>query len=179
MLKKPDGEGTDAPAKETRSGTISGEIKSKKEQNNNIVIEVLAPGEEKARSYFVQYDPKIKGPIPEILKAVRAAKVGDKVVFDWEATGHGPAIVKFEVLKKPKRRQEVTAVGYAEMLQPENLAMHRALAGLALLLLPGVADAQPRKLDPTKYGWHTDYAAAKAEAKRTGKPIFLVFRCEP
>ena len=28
-------------------------------------------------------------------------------------------------------------------------------------------------------GWHTDYAAAKAEAKRTGKPMFVVFRCEP
>jgi hypothetical protein len=58
--------------------------------------------------------------------------------------------------------------------------MHRTLAGLALLLLPGIAEAQPPlKVDPAKYGWHTDYAAAKAEAKRTGKPIFLVFRCEP
>ena len=27
--------------------------------------------------------------------------------------------------------------------------------------------------------WQTDLATAKAEAKRTGKPIFLVFRCEP
>jgi len=61
---------------------------------------VLAPGEEKARSYFVQYDQKIKGPLPDVLKAVRAASVGDQVVFDWEATGHGPAIVKFEVQKK-------------------------------------------------------------------------------
>jgi hypothetical protein len=58
--------------------------------------------------------------------------------------------------------------------------MHRALAGVAVLLAAGVADAQPpRKADPAKYGWHTDLAAAKAEAKRTGKPIFLVFRCEP
>ena len=37
----------------------------------------------------------------------------------------------------------------------------------------------PPKFDAAKFGWHTDYAAAKAEAKRTGKPIFLVFRCEP
>ncbi|MCI0702613.1 MAG: hypothetical protein L0241_16135 [Planctomycetia bacterium] len=95
VLKKPDG-----PVPEKRSGTIAGEIKSKKEQGNNIVIEVLAPGEEKARSYFVQHDPKLKAPIPSVLKVVREAKVGDKVVFDWEATGHGPAIVKFEVLKK-------------------------------------------------------------------------------
>ena len=28
-------------------------------------------------------------------------------------------------------------------------------------------------------GWHTDYATAKAEAKRTGKPLFVTFRCEP
>ena len=97
VLKKGDG---DAKGDAKRSGTVSGEIKSKKEQNNNVVIEVLAPGEEKARSYFVQHDPKVKGPIPEVLKAVRAAGVGDKVVFDWEATGHGPAIVKFEVQKK-------------------------------------------------------------------------------
>src|SRR5581483_7906378 len=98
VLKK--GDGHDAKGDAKRSGTVSGEIKSKKEQNNNVVIEVLAPGEEKARSYFVQHDPKVKGPIPGVLKAVRAANVGDKVVFDWEATGHGPAIVKFEVQKK-------------------------------------------------------------------------------
>lgn len=98
ILKKPDG--TDKKD-EKRSGTIAGEIKSKKEQGNNVVIEVLAPGEEKPRSYFVNFDPKLKAPIPEVLKTVKAANVGDKVVFDWEATGHGPAIVKFEVVKKP------------------------------------------------------------------------------
>jgi hypothetical protein len=100
VLKKPAAGRDDAPAKETRTGSISGEIKSKKEQNKNIVIEVLAPGEEKARAYFVQYDPKIKAPIPDVLKAVAAANVGDRVVFDWEATGHGPAIVKFKVSGK-------------------------------------------------------------------------------
>lgn len=52
------------------------------------------------------------------------------------------------------------------------------LATLALLVLAGTADARP-PLDAAKFGWHTDYAMAKAEAKRTGKPIFLVFRCEP
>src|SRR4051794_31410603 len=57
VLKKPDG-GKNAPADpkdEPRKGTIAGEIKSKKEQNNNVTIEVLAPGEEKPRAYFVQY----------------------------------------------------------------------------------------------------------------------------
>ena len=55
--------------------------------------------------------------------------------------------------------------------------MNRSLAGLALLLLPGIADAQ--KIDAARHGWRTDYNAARAEARRTGKPIFLVFRCEP
>ena len=58
--------------------------------------------------------------------------------------------------------------------------MNRLLAGVALVML-GAADAraQKKKVDPAQFGWHTDFAAAKAEAKRTGKPIFLVFRCEP
>ena len=57
--------------------------------------------------------------------------------------------------------------------------MNRVLAGLALLLLPASAAAAPPKYDPAKYGWHSDFATATAEARRTGKPIFLVFRCEP
>ncbi len=57
--------------------------------------------------------------------------------------------------------------------------MSRFLAGLVLLAAPGLAYAQPRKLDPAKFGWLNDYAEARAEARRTGKPIFLVFRCEP
>ena len=56
--------------------------------------------------------------------------------------------------------------------------MNRVLAGLALAILPA-ACAAPPKLDPARYGWYADYAAATAEARRTGKPIFLVFRCEP
>ena len=28
-------------------------------------------------------------------------------------------------------------------------------------------------------GWFADYAAARAEARRTGKPLFVVFRCQP
>jgi hypothetical protein len=104
VLKKPTPAG-DSKKDEPRKGTISGEIKSMKEQNNNVVIEVLAPGEEKARPYFVQFDPKLKAPMPEVLKAVKAAKVGDAVVFDWEATNHGPAIVKFEVRKKPEEKK--------------------------------------------------------------------------
>ena len=53
------------------------------------------------------------------------------------------------------------------------------LALLAGLANAGIADAAPPKPEPAMFGWHTDYAAAKVEAKRTGKPIFLIFRCEP
>ena len=55
--------------------------------------------------------------------------------------------------------------------------MRHALAGLALALLPAAAAAAD--VNPKQFGWHTDYAAAKAEARRTGKPIMLVFRCDP
>jgi hypothetical protein len=96
------GTGLEVTGEETRSGTIVGDLKSKKDSKDgkNVVIEVLAPGEEKARSYHVQYDQKIKGPLPDVVKAVREAEVGDKVEFEWVATGHGPAITKFKVFKR-------------------------------------------------------------------------------
>jgi hypothetical protein len=47
------------------------------------------------------------------------------------------------------------------------------------LLLSVAALAGSAKPDPKQHGWHTDYAAAKAEAKKTGKPMMLVFRCDP
>ena len=112
--------GPAARAEEERSGKIVGELKSKKDVNDgkNTVIEVFAPGEEKARSYHVRYDEHIKGPPPELLKAVRASHVGDRVELDWVATGHGPAITKFHVAKaaahgdekKEHRKGTVTGV---------------------------------------------------------------------
>ena len=42
-----------------------------------------------------------------------------------------------------------------------------------------VAPAFAQKVNPKATGWHTDYAAARAEARRTGKPLFVTFRCEP
>lgn len=47
------------------------------------------------------------------------------------------------------------------------------------VLALAAALAASDKPDPAKFGWHSDYAAAKAEAKKTGKPIMLVFRCDP
>jgi hypothetical protein len=85
-----------------KSGTVIGELKTQKNtpDGKNTIIEVLAPGEEKARAYHVLYDAKIKGPIETVLKSVRAAKVGDRVELEWVQTGHGPAIKAFKVLKK-------------------------------------------------------------------------------
>jgi hypothetical protein len=85
-----------------KTGTIVGELKSRKDtpDGKNTFIEVLAPGEEKARRYHVLHDSKAKGPIESVLAAVRAAKVGDRVEFEWVQTGHGPAIKTFRVLKQ-------------------------------------------------------------------------------
>lgn len=42
-----------------------------------------------------------------------------------------------------------------------------------------MATAPDKKPVPEQYGWYTDYAKGLAEAKRTGKPMLLVFRCDP
>jgi hypothetical protein len=50
-------------------------------------------------------------------------------------------------------------------------------AALALALMqPAVAEAQQKG---KKSIWHTDYSRARAEAKRAGKILFVVFRCQP
>jgi len=84
-----------------REGRVVGVVQGQKDSRDgkNTFIDVLAPGEERARSYHVLYDAEIKGPIPSVLKAVRAAKVGDRVELEWVETGHGPAIKSFQVLK--------------------------------------------------------------------------------
>jgi gamma-glutamylcysteine synthetase len=60
--------------------------------------------------------------------------------------------------------------------------MRTALLGLAVVGLMGSPALAQRGL-PTqaaaRYGWLADYAQAKEQAKRTGKPIMLVFRCIP
>lgn len=52
----------------------------------------------------------------------------------------------------------------------------RSILVLGLLLLSGLHS--PVFAQKTN-GWHNELAPGLAEAKRTGKPIFLVFRCEP
>ena len=47
---------------------------------------------------------------------------------------------------------------------------------LVVLLFASYAFAQRPKANAS--GWYMDYASAKAEAKRSGKPMFVTFRCE-
>jgi hypothetical protein len=51
-----------------------------------------------------------------------------------------------------------------------------ALAGALLMASPVLSAGKP---DPRKFGWFENYGAARAEAKRSGKPLFVVFRCDP
>jgi hypothetical protein len=49
------------------------------------------------------------------------------------------------------------------------------LAGCCLLVVTGAVVAEPARRD----GWiMNDLEAARTEARKTGKPIFVVFRCE-
>jgi hypothetical protein len=57
--------------------------------------------------------------------------------------------------------------------------MTRILLGsLAILAAAATAPAQTGK-QAGRFGWHSSYESARAEARKTGRPIFLVFRCEP
>lgn len=53
--------------------------------------------------------------------------------------------------------------------------MRAAMIPILLLAAPVFA----QRVDAKAAGWRLDYAAARAEAKRTGKPLWVVFRCEP
>lgn len=54
------------------------------------------------------------------------------------------------------------------------------LAGVGLLALAGAAEGQGRKRGPAKAApWHTSYESGREEARRTGRPLLVVFRCEP
>ena len=55
--------------------------------------------------------------------------------------------------------------------------MHIRELALLAVLLPSAALAQ--EAEDGVIGWFDNYEAAMAEAKKTGKPIFLEFRCSP
>ena len=50
-----------------------------------------------------------------------------------------------------------------------------AAAALAALALGGIAG---RVQDDDPVGWRRDLARARTEARQSGKPMFVVFRCE-
>ena len=57
--------------------------------------------------------------------------------------------------------------------------MRISVAAIAALLFAAThCSAQTGKLAPTK-GWLGNLETAREQSRRTGKPIFVVFRCEP
>ena len=59
--------------------------------------------------------------------------------------------------------------------------MKAVLFGLFMgLVIATPASAQSKASQAAKqFGWHTNLEGAKTAARQTGKPIFLVFRCDP
>jgi hypothetical protein len=53
------------------------------------------------------------------------------------------------------------------------------ISGALTLALFTTSNAQPVAELAQKKGWLTDYAAAKATARQSGKPLMVVFRCQP
>jgi hypothetical protein len=52
-----------------------------------------------------------------------------------------------------------------------------AAVGL-VLTFADPTQAQGTKPVAKDFGWHSDLETAKAAARRSGKPLFVVFRCE-
>ncbi len=51
--------------------------------------------------------------------------------------------------------------------------------GLPLFFLAlAVAASQPPSPETVTVNWRTDYETARREARQSGKPLFVVFRCE-
>jgi hypothetical protein len=53
-----------------------------------------------------------------------------------------------------------------------------ALAVAGMIQAPGTVETIPSQPVPGKVHWVFDYAAAKRLALASGKPLFVVFRCE-
>ena len=54
-----------------------------------------------------------------------------------------------------------------------------SLVGLSLLAVSGRVAGQLPGQAAQQAGWFTDYQAARAAARSRGKPLFVVFRCQP
>jgi hypothetical protein len=55
------------------------------------------------------------------------------------------------------------------------------VGALGFTLAAGAASAQnsPASKVAAQKGWHADLASAKATAAKSGKPLLVVFRCDP
>ena len=101
--------------KKEKTGTVIGELKSRKDINNGkgAVLEILAPGEEKARAYYVSVDPKAdpkaRESFAELLKTVKTANAGDRVQIDWHRPENAEGnffVAAFKVLKKADAKND-------------------------------------------------------------------------
>ena len=57
-----------------------------------------------------------------------------------------------------------------------RFAMKLVLAGMLLATAGTLYCAYPLQVDAAEEGWLTDYQKAREVAKKSGKPILLVFR---
>lgn len=51
-----------------------------------------------------------------------------------------------------------------------------AALALGLSFAGGRAEAKPKRESPNRAAWQENYDKARAQARRTGKPLLLVFR---
>lgn len=59
----------------------------------------------------------------------------------------------------------------------KRVSLAGAMAWAAFALVVGLAEEPPRRLAGSAQ-WLADFEAAQRIARKEGKPIFLVFRCE-
>jgi hypothetical protein len=60
-----------------------------------------------------------------------------------------------------------------------NRYWYIGIIGCTLTTSPALAQNTPTsKIAPSK-GWLSDFASARAQALKTGKPMMIVFRCDP
>ncbi len=59
------------------------------------------------------------------------------------------------------------------------MSSRRLLLRSLLTLFAGISVSYPMHAQDEAVPWLDNYADALREARRTGKPIFLEFRCEP
>jgi hypothetical protein len=54
---------------------------------------------------------------------------------------------------------------------------YRLATAVAVVVVCSCLASGRQELRITDAAWHTDYAKALAEARQTGKPLFVVFAC--